>query len=135
MTIMTQEKTAIHWKEVIEYAPTGIKSKILLEDGNCQYILMSLSLEKAISEHTNPRNATVNVIEGEGILTLGGKEISLEAGVFIFIPANAPHAVQSSSELAFLLTLSEQVAPATLHFPENQEQEIAPFTTNNQLNF
>lgn len=135
MTIMNQENTAIHWKKVIEYAQTGIKSKILLEDGNCRYTLMSLSLGKAIAEHTNPRNATVNVIEGQGILTLSDKEISLEAGVFIFIPANAPHAIQSSTELAFLLTLSEQLAPATLHFPENQEQEIAPFMTNNQLNF
>ncbi len=110
MTIMSHENTAIYWKEVIEYPPTGIKSKILLEDENCRYILMSLSLGKAIAEHTNPRNATVNVIEGQGILTLAGKEISLEAGVFIFIPANAPHAIQSSTELAFLLTLSEQFA-------------------------
>jgi len=108
MTIMTQDNTAIHWKEVIEYAPTGIKSKILLEDGNCRYTLLSLSSGKAIAEHTNPRNATVNVIEGEGIFTLAGKEIDMEAGVFIFIPANTPHAIQSSTELTFLLTLSEQ---------------------------
>ncbi|MEA5480247.1 cupin domain-containing protein [Pseudanabaena galeata UHCC 0370] len=108
MTIMNPENTAIQWKQVIEYAPTGIKSKILLEDGNCRYTLMSLSLGKAIAEHTNPRNATVNVIEGQGIFNLAGKEIGMEAGVFIFIPANTPHAIQSSTELTFLLTLSEQ---------------------------
>jgi len=109
MTIMTQENNAIHWREVIEYAPTGIKSKILLEDRTCQYILMSLSLGKAIAEHTNPRNATVNVIEGQGLFTVAGEEISLESGMFIFIPANTPHAIQSSTELTFLLTLSEQL--------------------------
>lgn len=108
MIIMSHENTTIHWQEVIEYPATGIKSKILLEDKNCRYILMSLSSGKVVAEHTNPRNATVNVIEGEGILTLEGKDISLKPGVFIFIPANAPHAVQSSTELAFLLTLSEQ---------------------------
>jgi len=53
MTIMNQENTAIHWKEVIEYAPTGLKSKILLEDSNCRYTLMSLSSGKAIAEHSN----------------------------------------------------------------------------------
>jgi len=110
MSLMSPENTAIRWREVIEYPQTGIKSKILLEDGNCRYTLMSLSLGKEIAEHTNPRNATVNVIEGKGILTLAGKEIILESGVFVFIPANAPHAVQASTELAFLLTLSEQVA-------------------------
>lgn len=109
MSIMSDENTAIHWKEVIDYPSTGIKSKILLEDANCRYTLLCLSLGKAIAEHTNPRNATVNVIEGQGIFTLAGKEISLETGVFIFIPANTPHAIQASTELTFLLTLSEQV--------------------------
>jgi quercetin dioxygenase-like cupin family protein len=106
---MNQENTAIHWKEVIEYAPTGFKSKVLFEDKNCLYTLMSLSSGKAIAEHSNPRNATVNVIEGQGLFTLAGKEIGMETGVFIFIPANTPHAIQSSTELTFLLTLSEQL--------------------------
>jgi len=105
---MTPENTAIHWQEVIEYVPTGIKSKTLIEDGNCRYTLMSLSLGKAIAEHTNPRNATVNVIEGQGVFNLAGKEIGMEAGVFIFVPANTPHAIQSSTEFTFLLTLLEQ---------------------------
>ena len=135
MIVISHENPTIHWKEVIEYSPTGIKSKILLEDENCRYILMSLSLGKAIAEHTNPRNATVNVIEGQGILTLSGKEIVLEVGVFVFVPANAPHAIQASTELAFLLTLSEQSPQPTLKHSENLEQEIAPFTTNKQLNF
>lgn len=59
-----------------------------------------------IAEHTNPRNATVNVIEGQGVLTLEGKEIVLESGVFVFLPATALHAVRAETNLAFLLTLS-----------------------------
>ena len=30
----------------------------------------------------------------------------LEPGVFIFMPANAPHALEAKSNLAFILTLS-----------------------------
>ena len=107
--IMSLKTTAIRWANVIEYPQTGIKSKILLEDGNCRCTLISLAVGMHIAEHTNPRNATVNVIEGRGVLTLEGKEIVLESGVFVFIPANAPHALKAVTNLAFLLTLSPAV--------------------------
>ncbi|QSJ14434.1 cupin domain-containing protein [Nostoc sp. UHCC 0702] len=107
-TIMSLKTTAIRWADVIEYPQTGVKSKILLEDENCRYTLMSLAVGMHIAEHASPRNLTVNVIEGQGVLTLEGKELVLESGVFIFIPANARHALKAVTNLAFLLTLSEQ---------------------------
>jgi len=107
---MSLKTTAIHWTDILEHPQTGVKSKILLEDGNCRYALMSLAGGTDIAEHASGRNATVNVIEGQGVLTLEGKEIVLELGVFVFIPANARHAVKAVTNLAFLLTLSEQVA-------------------------
>jgi len=48
------------------------------------------------------------VLEGKGILTLEGQDILLEPGVFVFMPANAPHALKAEENLAFLLTLSEK---------------------------
>ena len=107
--IMSSKTAAIFWTDIIEYPQTGVKSKILLEDGNCRYMLMLLGAGMQIAEHTNPRNATVNVIEGQGILTLEGKELILEAGFFIFLPATAHHAITAETNLAFLLTLSERV--------------------------
>ncbi|MEA5515427.1 cupin domain-containing protein [Nodularia sp. UHCC 0506] len=106
-TIMSLNTNAIRWADMIEYPQTGVKSKILLEDGNCRYTLMSLAAGMHIAEHSSPCNATVNVIEGQGILTLEGKELVLESGVFIFLPANARHAIKTVKNLAFLLTLSE----------------------------
>lgn len=77
-TIMSLKTTAIRWADVIEYPQTEVKS-----------------------------NATVNVIEGQGVLTLEGKEIVLELGVFVFLPATASHAIKAVTNLAFLLTLSQ----------------------------
>lgn len=91
----------------IEYPKSGVLSKVLLKDKVCQYTLFCLSSNSEISEHTSTRNATVNVIEGKGILTLEGKDIELQPGVFVFMPAHAPHALKAEQNLAFLLTLSE----------------------------
>lgn len=93
--------------EKIEYAETGVLSKVLLKTPNCQYTLFCLAAGTDISEHTSTRNAVVQVLEGKGTLTLAGEEIELTPGVFIFMPAHAPHALQAPENLAFLLTLSD----------------------------
>ena len=94
-------------KDKIEYPQDGVLSKVILKDNNCQYTLFCLAGGTEISEHTATRNATVNVIEGKGILTLEGEDITLEPGVFVFMLAHAPHALKTQENLAFLLTLSE----------------------------
>ncbi|XHX78332.1 MAG: cupin domain-containing protein [Stenomitos frigidus ULC029] len=105
-TIMPLKATTIRFAETIAYPETGVRRKTLLEDANCQYALLSLAAGTEIAEHTSPRNATVNVIEGQGMLILEGKEIALESGVFVVMPAAAPHALKATANLTFLLTLS-----------------------------
>lgn len=94
-------------RERIEYPTEGVLSKILFKDKNCQYSLFCMAAGTDISEHTSTRNAVINVIEGQGILTLEGEEIQLEPGIFVFMRANAPHALKAEQNLAFLLSLSE----------------------------
>lgn len=83
---------------------------MLMKDKDCQYTLFCLAATTEISEHISTRNATINVIEGRGLLTLSGQVIALEPGIFVFMPANSPHALKAEENLAFLLTLSEKVA-------------------------
>jgi quercetin dioxygenase-like cupin family protein len=110
MTTTSLKTTATRWTDIVEFPQTGAKSKTLIEDENCRYTLMALAAGMHFPEHANPRNATVNVIEGQGVLTLEGEEIVLGSGIFVFIPATAPHAIKAITNLAFLLTLSEPVA-------------------------
>ena len=70
---MSSKTTTVRWADVIEYPETRVKSKILLENKN-RYTLMSLAMGMHIAEHISGRNATVNVIEGQGKLLLEGKE-------------------------------------------------------------
>lgn len=70
--------TVTRLQEQIEYPHTGVLSKVLAKDTACQYTLFCLAANTEISEHTSTRNATVNVLEGSGLLTLSGEEIKLE---------------------------------------------------------
>jgi nitric oxide dioxygenase len=107
----TNESFNIILQDLIEYPEHGVLSKVLLKDNNCQYSLFCLAKGTEIEEHTSTRNALVTVIEGQGILTLDNQEITLKTGVLVFLPANAPHALQAQENLAFLLTLSELKKP------------------------
>jgi nitric oxide dioxygenase len=101
-------------QDLIEYPKQGILSKVLLKDNNSQYTLFCLAKDTEIEEHTSTRNAVITVLEGKGNLNLEGKDITLAPGVFVFMPANAPHALRATENLVFILTLSEQVSRVTL---------------------
>lgn len=108
-TLQTAQSLITQLKDKIEYAETGILSKVLLKLPSCQYTLFCLAAKTDIAEHTSTRNAVVQVIEGQGTLTLEGQDIQLQPGVFVYMPANAPHALKAEDNLAFLLTLSDAI--------------------------
>lgn len=110
-TTLSSFTTQLH--EQIEYSKAGVLSKVLLKDNCCQYTLFCLAEGTEISEHTSTRNATVQVLQGRGVLTLDGKDIALEPGLFILMPAHAPHSLKAEENLSFLLTLSETISTRT----------------------
>ncbi len=106
-TLLPLQSSTIQLREAIKYPAAGVSSKVLIKDNNCQHTLLCLAAGSEVSEHSSARNATVNVIEGKGVLTLEGNDIVLEPGVFVFMPARALHALKAESNLAFILTFSE----------------------------
>lgn len=109
--LLSPQAPVLSLRSKLEYPGAGVLSQVLLKDAYCQYTLFCLASGTEISEHTSTRNAAIQVLDGQGVLTLEGRNIALEPGVFVFMPANAPHALQATSHLAFLLTLSAPAAP------------------------
>jgi quercetin dioxygenase-like cupin family protein len=107
-TLITPPTTILQLHDHLAFPDSGVLSKVLWKDATCQYTLFCLAAGTEISEHTSTRNATVNVISGSGTLTLAGQSIALEPGVFVLMAANAPHALEATTNLAFLLTLSAE---------------------------
>ena len=104
--LISADTTTLQLKDHLTYPESGVLSKVIWKDEVCQYSLFCLAANTEISEHTSTRNATVQVVEGTGSLTLNGETIALAPGVFIFMAANAPHALTAAANLAFVLTLS-----------------------------
>ena len=89
----------------IEYAKGAIVSKTLLNKPNGTLTLFSFDAGQGLSEHTSPFDATVQILEGEGVLTIGGKQLVAKTGELVIMPANIPHDVQAASRFKMLLIM------------------------------
>ncbi len=101
---MTQKSFTTQLQEQANYTKPGVSRKSLVKDEQVQFSLVCLTADTEIPEHVASRNISVTVIEGRGVLTLEGREITLQPGVFVYIPANIPHALRALENLAFLHT-------------------------------
>ncbi len=93
--------------EMMEFPKEGIFSKVLTKSEKYNYTLMCLAKGSDIDTHTSTKNGIVQVLKGKGVFTLFDKKIEMKQGVFIFMPANAPHSLKAEEDLAILLCLTD----------------------------
>lgn len=97
-------EVTINLRTLADFTKPGVTRKALVKDEQTSFSLMCLTAGTTIPEHTASRPISVTVIEGCGVFTLAGREITLQPGVFIHLSAHTPHALYASENLAFLHT-------------------------------
>ncbi len=91
--------------ELIEYSAGSIVSKTLFDKKTGSLTLFAFDAGQGLSEHTSPYDATVLILDGAAILTIGGKAVTANAGEMVIMPANVPHDVQAESRFKMLLIM------------------------------
>ena len=91
--------------ELVEYADNSIVSKTILDKSVGTITLFAFDKGQRLSEHQAPYDAVVQVIDGTGRLTIGGKDVNVSAGEIIIMPGNVPHAVAADEKFKMLLTM------------------------------
>jgi quercetin dioxygenase-like cupin family protein len=93
------------FNDSVEYASGGILSKTILKKESGNISLFSFAKGESLSEHTAPFDAMIQVIDGKGEVTIGGKPFILNAGEAIIMPANMPHAVNAVEKFKMVLSM------------------------------
>ncbi len=96
---------AVNLESMVEFAQNGIVSKTVVDEPYAKVILFCMETGQALSEHTASLPAAIYVLGGHGQIRLGDEAHEARAGVWIHMPAETRHAVQSDYNLVFLLTL------------------------------
>lgn len=94
---------ATELKSLVSYAEGSIVSKTVIEKKVGTVTLFAFSSGQGLSEHSAPFDAMITVIDGEGVIIIGGTPHTLQSGQAIIMPANIPHAVKA--EKAFKMQL------------------------------
>ncbi len=100
------EKSKIFsFKESVEYSEGAIVSKTVLKKETGNISLFAFAKGEALSEHTAPFDAMIQVVDGKGEIIIGGKSFILESGQTIIMPANITHAVKAVEKFKMVLTM------------------------------
>jgi quercetin dioxygenase-like cupin family protein len=96
---------AVRLAEYVQYAAGSIVSLALVQKPVGSITLFAFDAGQALSEHTAPYDAYVQILDGEGEVVISGQIVNPKCGETVLIPANAPHAVNARQRFKMLLTM------------------------------
>ena len=97
---------AIDIQKLVEYQDDTVVSREVIKKELGTVTFFAFDQGQGLSEHSAPSDAMVQVIDGEGEITISGKKHTVEAGNIIIMPANEPHALQAeNSPFKMILTM------------------------------
>ncbi len=100
------EKSVIFsFQDKVDYSPGGIVSKQVVKTEKGNVSLFAFDKGEALSEHTAPFDAMVQVIDGEARITIDGVDFNVGSGNAIIMPANISHAVYATEKFKMILTM------------------------------
>jgi len=91
--------------ELVDYADGSVVSRTIAKNDAGTVTLFAFDEGQALSEHSAPFDAIVQVLDGEVELIIGGKSVMTSAGETVVMPKDIPHAVNATKKFKMLLTM------------------------------
>jgi quercetin dioxygenase-like cupin family protein len=91
--------------EMTQYQDGAVVSRTLLKNNSGTLTVFSFDAGQALSEHTVPFNAFIQVLDGEGEITVDGKTTTVKSGEIILMPGGKPHSVHAEKRFKMLLIM------------------------------
>jgi quercetin dioxygenase-like cupin family protein len=92
-------------KELTQYVPQSIISRILLKNDAGNITLFSFAKGQDLSKHSAPFDAFVAVLDGQMTVTIDETANTVKTGEVIIMPANIPHAVYADTDAKMMLVM------------------------------
>jgi quercetin dioxygenase-like cupin family protein len=92
-------------KEIVNTQAGAIVSKTIVEKETGTVTLFAFDQDQALSEHTAPFDALVQVIEGRAEIRIAGVPHLVSEGEMLVMPGHQPHALMALTPFKMLLTM------------------------------
>jgi quercetin dioxygenase-like cupin family protein len=90
---------------MVDYQTGSVVSRTLIDKQAGTVTLFAFDEGQGLSEHKAPFDAMVDIIDGQAVITISGKEYHLTTGEMIIMPANEPHALKAVQKFKMLLVM------------------------------
>ncbi|HUU06130.1 MAG TPA: cupin domain-containing protein [Patescibacteria group bacterium] len=91
--------------EMVAYQKQAIVSKTLVEKESGTVTLFAFDKDQALSEHTAPFDALVQVIDGRAEIRIAGVPHLVNEGEMLVMPAQQSHALKALTPFKMMLTM------------------------------
>ncbi len=83
----------------------GKQSVVLTDNTRTKVILFSFAAGGGLAEHVAPFEATIQIISGTAMLTVGDEAVEGKPGTWIQMAARTPHSIKAETPVVMLLML------------------------------
>lgn len=95
-------------REPVSTPADGIVSRTIHRDDDIRVVLFSFAAGQQLSDHTAAVPVTIEIVDGEADIGIGGTRIEGRPGTWLHLAANTPHSIQARTSLTLLLTLLQR---------------------------
>ena len=96
---------ALQPEELAGYQEGSVVSRTLMEGKAGTVTLFAFDAGQGLSEHTAPFDALAQILEGEAVITIDGKDQKVTKNQWIIMPANIPHALRAEKRFKMALIM------------------------------
>ena len=86
-----------------EYQEGTIVSRTIINKDNGTVTIFAFDKDQALSEHTAPFDALLQVLDGKAEVIISGIKHNLTTGDMIIMPKNKPHALRAVNRFKMML--------------------------------
>ena len=91
--------------ELVDYQTDSIVSRTIINKKHGSVTIFAFDRGQKLSEHTEPFDALLEIVEGKAVVTIDGTDYEVFNGQQIIMPANVPHAVRAEEKFKMVLVM------------------------------
>jgi quercetin dioxygenase-like cupin family protein len=91
--------------DLVDYEKGRVVSRTFAQNEGLSLTLFAFDAGEGLSTHAASGDAMVQVLDGEVLLSIAGKEVEAKTGEIVVMPADIPHSVNAVKRFKMLLTV------------------------------
>jgi quercetin dioxygenase-like cupin family protein len=91
--------------DLVDYQEGRVVSRTFVQNKLISFTLFAFDKGEGLSAHTAAGDAFVQILDGEALINIGGKDFVVKTGEVVVMPANVSHSLEARERFKMLLTV------------------------------